>query len=45
MKILSHCVLYLESWHGTLIHLGAFCLIKVLSSVENVFAVFFSKEN
>ena len=30
---------------STLIHLSAFCLIKVLSSVQNVFAVFFSRES
>ena len=45
MKILFHCLLYLVSSHGTLIHLTAFCLIKVLFSVQNEFAVFFSKES
>ena len=33
------------SWHGALIRLSAFCFIKVLSSVQNVFAVFFSRRS
>ena len=33
------------SWHRTLIHLSAFCLIIVLSSVQNVCAIFFSRES
>ena len=41
MKKLSHCLLHLVSWHGTVIHLSAFCLIRMLSSVQNVFAVSF----
>ena len=34
----THELANLHFWHGTLIHFSAFCLIRDLSSVQNVFS-------